>query len=72
MGFNKEHLDLVLVPCGLLILFVYHIVLLYKYLYKPQTTLMGHMNNDKKAWVQSIMEASIIPCFQSLGLSFSS
>ncbi|KAB1222020.1 hypothetical protein CJ030_MR2G018512 [Morella rubra] len=57
MGFDKEHLDLVLVPCGLLILFVYHIVLLYKYLYKPQTTLMGHMNNDKKAWDKDISRA---------------
>ncbi|KAF5473038.1 hypothetical protein F2P56_009683 [Juglans regia] len=56
MGFPKEYLDLVLVPSGLLIMFTYHIFLLYRYLHRPHTTFMGYENNDKRAWVESIME----------------
>ncbi|GMY37449.1 hypothetical protein FCV25MIE_32692 [Fagus crenata] len=50
MGFGKQDLDLVLVPSGLLIMFVYHLVLLYRYLHKPDTTFMGYENEGKKSW----------------------
>ena len=59
MGFGKQDLDLVLVPTGLLIMFVYHLVLLYRYLHKPDTTFMGYENEGKKSWVENIMKASI-------------
>lgn len=56
MGFQKEYLDLVLVPSGLLIMFAYHLFLLYRYLNRPHTTVMGFENNDKIAWVERIMQ----------------
>ncbi|KAJ7947031.1 Protein of unknown function, DUF599 [Quillaja saponaria] len=56
MDFHKEHLDLVLVPLGLLIMFAYHLFLLYRYLNRPHTTVMGFENNDKRAWVERIMQ----------------
>ncbi|XP_073148298.1 uncharacterized protein [Henckelia pumila] len=57
MKMQKEYLDLVLVPCGLLIMFSYHLVLLYRCLKLPHTTVIGFENIDKKAWVQKIMES---------------
>ncbi|XP_041026174.1 uncharacterized protein LOC121266423 isoform X2 [Juglans microcarpa x Juglans regia] len=56
MGFEKEELDLVLVPAGLLFMFTYHLFFLFRYLHRPHTTFMGYENNDKRAWVKSIME----------------
>ncbi|XVF27576.1 hypothetical protein REPUB_Repub14bG0120400 [Reevesia pubescens] len=52
MPFRKENLDLILVPAGLLIMFVYHLILFYRYLHRPQTTVIGFENNDKEAWVE--------------------
>lgn len=59
MAFQKEYLDLVLVPSGLLVMFAYHLFLLYRYLNLPHTTVMGFENHDKKAWVERIMQVSI-------------
>jgi hypothetical protein len=59
MAFQKEYLDLVLVPSGLLIMLAYHLFLLYRYIKLPHTTVMGFENNDKIAWVERIMQASI-------------
>ncbi|KAL5774378.1 hypothetical protein ACOSP7_011935 [Xanthoceras sorbifolium] len=56
MYFEKEYLDLVLVPAGLLIMFAYHLNLLYRYLYLPHTTVLGFENNNKRAWVERIMQ----------------
>ncbi|KAG2687720.1 hypothetical protein I3843_09G064700 [Carya illinoinensis] len=56
MGFDKEELDLVLVPAGLLFMLAYHFFFLYRYFHRPHTTFMGYDNNDKRAWVKSIME----------------
>ncbi|CAN6689739.1 unnamed protein product [Malus baccata var. baccata] len=56
MSFEKEDLDLVLVPSGLLIMFVYHIILLYRYIHLPHTTVLGFENHDKRAWVERIMQ----------------
>ncbi|KAK4589817.1 hypothetical protein RGQ29_020416 [Quercus rubra] len=55
-SFGRQDLDLVLVPSGLLIMFVYHLVLLFRYIHRPHTTFMGFENNDKRAWVESIMK----------------
>ncbi|XP_059639065.1 uncharacterized protein LOC132281368, partial [Cornus florida] len=57
MNFQKQDLDLVLVPIGLLIMFGYHLYLLYRCLNLPHTTVIGYENNDKKAWVERIMQA---------------
>ncbi|GFP79749.1 hypothetical protein PHJA_000118400 [Phtheirospermum japonicum] len=55
--FKKEYLDIVLVPCGLFIMFSYHLILLYRCLRLPHTTVIGFENNDKKAWVEKIMQS---------------
>ncbi|XP_010057352.2 uncharacterized protein LOC104445227 [Eucalyptus grandis] len=56
MGFEKKDLDVVLVPSGLLIMFGYHLFLLYRYLHQPHTTVMGFENYNKRLWVQAIMQ----------------
>ncbi|XP_057462495.1 uncharacterized protein LOC130752694 [Actinidia eriantha] len=56
MIFRKEYLDLVLVPTGLLLMFGYHLFLLYRYLHLPHTTIFGFENNDKKYWVDKVMQ----------------
>ncbi|XVE88121.1 hypothetical protein DITRI_Ditri19aG0042600 [Diplodiscus trichospermus] len=57
MSFRKENLDLVLVPAGLMIMFVYHLILFYRYLHRPHTTVIGFENNDKEAWVERVLKA---------------
>ncbi|KAI3498736.1 hypothetical protein L1887_34517 [Cichorium endivia] len=56
MIYQKESLDLVLVPSGLVVMFGYHLWLLYRCLNCPHTTTIGFENNDKKAWVDKIMQ----------------
>ncbi|KAI3718984.1 hypothetical protein L6452_19870 [Arctium lappa] len=56
MKYQKENLDFVLVPGGLVVMFGYHLWLLYRCLNCPQTTVIGFENNDKKAWVDKIMK----------------
>ncbi|XP_059639056.1 uncharacterized protein LOC132281358 [Cornus florida] len=56
MNFQKQYLDLVLVPSGLLIMFGYHFFLLYRCLHLPHTTVIGFENHDKKAWVERTMQ----------------
>ncbi|KAI4306431.1 hypothetical protein L6164_029708 [Bauhinia variegata] len=51
MEFHKENLDLILVPSGFLIMFAYHLLLLYRYLNRPHKTVIGFENNDKRAWI---------------------
>ncbi|KAL5576667.1 hypothetical protein UlMin_018366 [Ulmus minor] len=55
--FQKEYLDVILVPAGLLVIFGYHLFLLHKYLHQPLRTAMGCENKDKKVWVDRIMQA---------------
>ncbi|GMP53021.1 hypothetical protein CsSME_00018623 [Camellia sinensis var. sinensis] len=56
---KKEHLDVILVPSGLLIMFGYHLYLLYRYLKLPHTTAMGHENNSRAAWVERTMQIDV-------------
>ncbi|KAF8029646.1 hypothetical protein BT93_E2157 [Corymbia citriodora subsp. variegata] len=56
MGFEKKDLDVLLVPSGLLLMFVYHLQLLYRYLHQPHTTCIGFENFNKRFWVQAIMQ----------------
>ncbi|PQQ04559.1 uncharacterized protein Pyn_24234 [Prunus yedoensis var. nudiflora] len=56
MDFLHEYLDVVLVPSGLLIMLFYHLFLLYTYRKYPEYTSMGYEINDKKVWVEKILE----------------
>ncbi|GMH26956.1 hypothetical protein Nepgr_028799 [Nepenthes gracilis] len=56
MAFPEQNLDLVLVPSGLLLMFGYHLFLLYRYIQLPHTTAIGFINSDAKAWAERIMK----------------
>ncbi|CAN6689741.1 unnamed protein product [Malus baccata var. baccata] len=55
LHFLEEYLDVVLVPTGILIMLIYHLFLLYKYINHPLATAIGSENNDKKTWVGKIL-----------------
>ncbi|MFS7921499.1 hypothetical protein Hanom_Chr03g00237471 [Helianthus anomalus] len=52
---KEEHLDLILVPLGFLIMCIYHLFLLYRYLTCPHLTAIGYENHNKKAWVEKML-----------------
>ncbi|CAI9265601.1 unnamed protein product [Lactuca saligna] len=54
-AWKEEHLDIILVPSGFLIMCVYHLFLLYRYLKHPETTAIGYENHNKKAWVEKML-----------------
>ncbi|KAF4393113.1 hypothetical protein F8388_012622 [Cannabis sativa] len=54
---EKAYLDVVLVPIGLLIMFVYHLFLLYRYINQPLATALGYENRDKRIWADKVMQA---------------
>ncbi|XP_068657897.1 uncharacterized protein [Aristolochia californica] len=56
--FHKEYLDLVLVPAGLVVMFGYHLFLLYRILRIPHTTVIGYENHNKMAWVERMMQGA--------------
>lgn len=56
MVWRKEHLDLILVPCGLSIMLGYHLFLLYRCLRCPQTTVIGYENHYRLAWVERMLQ----------------
>ncbi|KAJ4980732.1 hypothetical protein NE237_031569 [Protea cynaroides] len=56
MTFENKDLDLILVPAGLLIMFAYHLFLLYRVLRYPATTVIGYDNNNWMAWAQTMMQ----------------
>ncbi|KAL6901004.1 hypothetical protein ACP4OV_005680 [Aristida adscensionis] len=58
MQLEKSSLDLVLVPCGLVIMFSYHLLLLYRILRHPATTVIGYENHNKIAWVRRMVQSS--------------
>ncbi|XP_072956482.1 uncharacterized protein [Typha angustifolia] len=58
MLLDRESIDLVLVPCGLVILFGYHLFLLYRILRHPQTTVIGYENHNKRAWVERMLKGT--------------
>ncbi|KAK4740626.1 hypothetical protein SAY87_024214 [Trapa incisa] len=59
MGFSKDVLDLVLSPAGLFIMFAYQLYFLYRYRRFPKTTVLGMENEDRKAWVESILQVQL-------------
>lgn len=52
---KEDHLDLFLVPTGFLIMCVYHLFLLFRYLKCPELTAIGYENHNKKAWVEKML-----------------
>ncbi|KAJ3683405.1 hypothetical protein LUZ60_013632 [Juncus effusus] len=56
MWLERGSIDLVLVPCGLVIMFGYHLILLYRILRYPHTTVIGYENHNKRAWVERMMQ----------------
>ncbi|KAL3503167.1 hypothetical protein ACH5RR_037616 [Cinchona calisaya] len=57
LAWRKELLDLILlVPVSLFIMFGYHLFLHYRYLRFPNTTIIGHENHNKRAWIERMME----------------
>ncbi|RLN04238.1 uncharacterized protein C2845_PM13G11220 [Panicum miliaceum] len=67
MQLDKGSLDLVLVPCGLVVMLSYHLLLLYRILRHPGTTVIGYENHNKAAWVRRMVRAA--PDETSLALS---
>ncbi|KAM1455731.1 hypothetical protein ACFXTO_005060 [Malus domestica] len=59
--FQKEHLDAVFVPPGVLMMLISHLLLLHKYLMQPLSTAIGYENKDKKelGWQTSATPAVI-------------
>ncbi|KAI3753721.1 hypothetical protein L2E82_25782 [Cichorium intybus] len=53
---KEGHLDLFLVPLGLLIMCAYHLFLLYRYHIIPETTTIGFENHNKSAWVEKMLQ----------------
>ncbi|CAI9263868.1 unnamed protein product [Lactuca saligna] len=53
---KESHLDLFLVPLGLLIMCIYHLILLYRYHIIPETTTIGFENHNKSAWVEKMLQ----------------
>lgn len=56
VAWKEEHLDFILVPCGLLILFGYQLFHLQRCLYVPHKTVIGYENYNRKAWVKRILQ----------------
>ncbi|KAM3256940.1 hypothetical protein ACQJBY_049373 [Aegilops geniculata] len=55
---HKGSMDLVLVPCGLAIMLGYHLLLLYRILRHPHTTVIGYENHNKLAWVERMAQTT--------------
>ncbi|PIN03570.1 hypothetical protein CDL12_23902 [Handroanthus impetiginosus] len=56
---KKDYLDVVLVPCGLILMFGYHLFLLYRYLKCPEKTVIGYENHNNRAWVERIFQVEL-------------
>ncbi|CAA0816009.1 Protein of unknown function- DUF599 [Striga hermonthica] len=58
LAWKEEHLDLVLVPSGLLIMLGYHLFHLHKCLNCPETTVIGYENYSRRVWVARILQTA--------------
>ncbi|XP_021773743.1 uncharacterized protein LOC110737719 [Chenopodium quinoa] len=56
MKWHKEELDIILVPGGVLVMFGYHIYLLYRYLRRSEDTSIGFDNHCQKVWAKKLMQ----------------
>ncbi|CAN6692146.1 unnamed protein product [Malus baccata var. baccata] len=74
MSFENEDLDLVLVLSGLLIMFVHHIIILYRYIHLPHTTVVDKRDVGRDVGIalsviSSNTSAATFLCSISLTLS---
>ncbi|XP_042518908.1 uncharacterized protein LOC122092730 [Macadamia integrifolia] len=53
--FLLDNLDVIFVPAGLLIMFTYHLYLIYRVKRYPATTAIGYENYNRIAWVERMM-----------------
>ncbi|XP_031502701.1 uncharacterized protein LOC116265871 [Nymphaea colorata] len=53
---EKAFLDVMLVPTSLVVMFGYHLFLLYRILRRPETTVVGYENHNKMEWVERMMQ----------------
>jgi hypothetical protein len=65
----KGSMDLVLVPCALAVMVGYHLLLLYRILRRPRTTVIVYENHYKLAWVQRMARTAAEPEEAALALS---
>ncbi|KAL0362654.1 UNVERIFIED_CONTAM: hypothetical protein Scaly_1220600 [Sesamum calycinum] len=56
LTWKEEHLDFVLVPSGLLIMLGYHLFHLHRCINRPETTVIGYENQNRRAWVARILQ----------------
>lgn len=63
---EKEILDYVLVPLGILVMVAYHIWLLRQIICRPATTVIGINAINRRLWVRAMMEVSFISYLHSL------
>ncbi|CAN8236778.1 unnamed protein product [Cochlearia groenlandica] len=56
MEWKTWYLDAVLVPCALLMMFSYHIYLLYMVRTHPFSTIVGTNSRARRSWVAAIMK----------------
>ncbi|MBA0564022.1 hypothetical protein Golob_008980 [Gossypium lobatum] len=56
MSMEKQYLDCVLVPMGILLMVAYHLWLLYRILKHPTKTVIGINAINRRFWVQAMME----------------
>ncbi|GAA0183784.1 hypothetical protein LIER_31137 [Lithospermum erythrorhizon] len=57
---RKEHLDVILVPASLFVMFGYHIFLLYRYKRYEHRTVIGHENHCKRVWVERMLKIQAV------------
>ncbi|KAL6655823.1 hypothetical protein ACP70R_006649 [Stipagrostis hirtigluma subsp. patula] len=60
MMVDKSSMDMVLVPCALVILLGYHLLLLYRVRRRPHTTVIGYENHSKLAWVHRMARTAAL------------
>ncbi|XP_051125959.1 uncharacterized protein LOC127247915 isoform X2 [Andrographis paniculata] len=56
---NEQYLDLILVPSGLILMFGYHLILVYRYLKCPENTVIGYENHNKRAWTRRMFQVDV-------------
>ncbi|KAL2896764.1 Glycerol facilitator-aquaporin gla [Bienertia sinuspersici] len=56
MQWRRSYLDLLLVPCGLLVLMGYHVWLWHKVRTQPFSTIIGTNSNARRYWVAAIIK----------------
>lgn len=58
---EKQVLDYVLVPVGLLLMLAYHLWLLHRILKHPSHTVIGINSINRQFWIRAMMEVILSP-----------